>query len=99
MIALQRKLVIRVKDAVCDKGDAPKGILKGQYYPVVGYQVHKRLRKFGDSQVEKEVEEISVFIVLNQKQELSFVYPSYCEINLDIYAEEIASSQLVKEPV
>lgn len=95
MITLQRKLAVSVKDHVFTDGKAPKGICQGQVYPVVGYSVQLRKRSKQEG-TEKEYEEIAVFVVVNNSNDLSYLYPSYCHIHVDPFQEEICNSAFIK---
>jgi hypothetical protein len=94
MISLQRKLAIKVRDDVYQAGNAPKHIAQGKTYPVIGYSVQVRKRE-KDGETESH-EELSVFLVVNERLTVGYVYPSYCDIFIDPFVEEIVNAQFIK---
>ncbi len=95
MITLQRKLAIKVKDQAFKDGKAPKNISQGRYYAVIGYSVQLRMKGEGDQA--KEYEEIAVFLVVNNREEIGYIYPSLCEIYVDPFSETVESAEFMKE--
>jgi hypothetical protein len=91
MITIQRKLIIKIKKSAIDAGKCPASMIQNSYYPVIGYSVQLVKRDKG------EHEELTGFYFLNQKQEVAFVYSSYCEISLDPCGEDIANTELFKQ--
>lgn len=91
MITLQRKLLIKIRDKVINEGKAPKAMKANHFYPVVGYSVQIIKRE------NRENEELTGFYFINQKDEVAFVYSSYCEVSLDPCQEEIANMQQFKQ--
>lgn len=84
MIMLQRKILIKIRDAVVDEGKGAQNVKSGTYYPVIGYQVEKRKSKPKAGEVERhEREEVSAYIIINEKGYLSYVWPSQFDSFID----------------
>jgi len=72
MINLKLDTVQLTPRAGTDK--PPKHLTADRWYPILGYQTRMRYNE----EQKKDLEEIGVFIVVNDTYTLSFVYPSVC---------------------
>lgn len=92
MISMTRKIIIKVNQYATKQQKVPPFMTLGQYYAVVGYSVQMRKRE-----ERKEHEEIEAFYFINDRSEVAFIYCSYCDVQLDPMAEEIANSKTLAQ--
>jgi hypothetical protein len=60
----------------------PKNVKSKNFYPVIGYTVRIRERETEDGGT-RQSEEIGCFLIVNEKNEVGYIYPSLCNIYLD----------------
>ena len=81
MIHLQRNIGLRLRENLKAE-ERPSNMVPDKLYPVIGYQTRHRKRD------NKDVEEISVLIVVNDKGQFGYVYPSLAVLYAETYQGE-----------
>jgi len=92
MIHLQRNIGLRIRENLKVE-EKPSNITADKLYPVVGYQTRHRKMK------DKDIEEISVLIVVNDKGQFGYIYPSLAVLYAETYQGEYPQSAFNKSGV
>lgn len=78
MLHVVRNLVVKTRpDIASDK--FPKGVIASHVYQVIGYTTRKK--KLPNSDM--EVEEVGTYIIINENDYLTYIWPSQCETQID----------------